>query len=164
MAGVLAATAGGVPLVAPVAGEIGGRVGEEIEKGVATHFSDPVADESDHATLLHFLVDEHGSPGIILPGSAAKATCGCVTVDGDHFCTRRGVIGLLKRKQVPELCDGFVDLPDGRRRRIEDFRSAARTCKTSPPPGGIAGIPKGQRLRPWLTCMSQELKAKGIQL
>jgi len=46
---------------------------------------------------------------------------------------------------------------EGLQRRIKAFREAAAEAKRE-----IAGIPRGQRLEPWLQAMSKALRKRGI--
>ncbi len=60
---------------------------------------------SNHELLLHFGIEEAGSPAIILDEATARATpCSCFTYKGKDLCWSRGAIGLLKQEQLDIYC------------------------------------------------------------
>lgn len=139
------------------------ELSEEIRKALAEleeflRTQGPTFGQDRDVTLLDLLVEEFGSPGIVLAGAAPKAPCRCVTTPTKKLCFRRDVIGTLAQDQL-DLCSEFIEMPDGRRRRFTKFREAVDVCKTE-----IAPIPRGERLEPWLTCMGREARARGIEL
>ncbi len=117
--------------------------------------------EEERALLLEFLVEAE-SPGLVLDAQKAKVSpCKCLEDKPPKFCFVPGVIGTLTGPQALELCAGkpVTILSDGRRERFEKFREAAAVCSAE-----VAALPKGERLRPRLQCLSRELKKKGVEV
>ena len=101
--------------------------------------------------LLHSFAHMEGSPGIVVNEALARvSSCRCV----DNICFSRGIIGTLDEEQRGWACNPRLELDSpALEARIEAFRESAAACKTY-----IARYPKGERLRPWLECMSRELR------
>jgi len=60
---------------------------------------------STHELLLHFGIEEAGSPGAILDEARAKASlCSCFTYKGKDMCWSPGIIGLLTQDQQDIYC------------------------------------------------------------
>ena len=121
------------------------------------------ATEPWHDTAMDFLPQMDGSPGIVVDEGVARATP-CTRFDlggGSELIFSKGVVGALDEGQKALLCTETTTKPlsDEQSRRLRGWRDSANTCKTE-----IAPIPKGGRLEPWLTCMSRELKAQGIEV
>ena len=116
----------------------------------------------DDKILLHTLVESLGSPAIIVNEALARSTpCKCYPIgDGKKLCFSKGAIGALDQSQRKIYCTEEIDVKDGGiTHRIEQFREAAKVCKTR-----IEGLPKGERLHPWLECMGEELAKRGIKI
>ncbi len=111
--------------------------------------------------VLDFLVDELGQPGgIVLPGYPEKLPCRCVAFEGKDLCTRRGVIGTLTQAQNEQLCSTRERETDRRLERLRHFREAVNVCHPR-----IEAVPEGrERLLTWITCMGEELRARGVEL
>jgi len=110
------------------------------------------SEEDTKGLLLDLLVEELGSPGLVVDADlAARTSCSCVKVDNKDLCHSAGIIGTLSQPQVEAHCPTRTYLPDGRVKRVERFREAASKCKAE-----IADIPKGEQLEPWLICMVKQ--------
>ncbi len=112
-------------------------------------------------TILDFMVDELVQPGgVVLPGYPEKMPCRCVTFEGRGLCTRRGVIGTLTQAQNEQLCSARQHETDRRLERLRHFREAVNVCHPR-----IEAVPEGrERLLTWITCMGEELRARGVEL
>lgn len=137
---------------------------EEITE-IATRTADEVIErirEREHDSLmLHSIPYSEGSPGIVVDEALAKTTpCQCLEYrPGKKLCFSKGIIGALSDEQETIYCPTTVPLESpGLERRMESWMRAVGTCKAE-----IAGIPKGERLEPWLSCMSRELAARGVK-
>jgi hypothetical protein len=73
----------------------------------------------------------------------------------------KGVVGALDRDQVEMFCPTIQVRPlsDAQRDRLTAFTQAAQTCKVQ-----VADLPSGDRLDPYLGCMSAELHQRGQRL
>jgi len=111
--------------------------------------------------LLHSVPYQEGSPGIVVNEATAMASpCRCIEYrPGKKLCFSKGIIGALSDEQEAIYCPVTEELESpGIEKRLKDWMDAVETCKAE-----IAPIPKGERLEPWLSCMSRELKARGIE-
>ena len=115
--------------------------------------------------MLHSLPYLHGSPGIVVNEARAKASpCKCVEYKpGKKLCWSPGIIGALTDEQETLYCPitEKVERP-GTVSRMAKWQEAVDTCKVE-----IASIPeeKGEeRVTTWLSCMSRELTARGIEV
>ncbi len=118
-------------------------------------------EDENRALLLTFLVEAE-SPGLIIDAARAQVSpCKCLEDKPLKFCFVPGVIGTLTGVQALELCAGkpVTILSDGRRERFQKFREAAVVCSAE-----VAGLPKGERLRPRLQCLSRELKKRSVEV
>ena len=110
--------------------------------------------------LLNMAVEAMGSPGIVVNTDiAARTPCRCYKVDETEMCFSKGIIGTMSRGQVEAYCPTKVYLEQGLQRRVREFKEAAEEAKAE-----IAGIPKGERLEPWLREMSKALRKRGIEI
>ncbi len=111
--------------------------------------------------LLHSVPYQEGSPGVVVNEATAMASsCRCIEYrPGKKLCFSKGIIGALSDEQEAIYCSVTEELESpGLEKRLKDWMDAVETCKAE-----IAPIPKGERLEPWLSCMSRELKARGIE-
>jgi len=111
--------------------------------------------------LLHSVPYQEGSPGIVVNEATAMASpCRCIEYrPGKKLCFSKGIIGALSDEQEAIYCPVTEELESpGLEKRLKDWMDAVETCKAE-----IAPIPKGERLEPWLSCMSREMKARGIE-
>lgn len=118
-----------------------------------------MSEEEKSKLLLIALLKELGSPGIVVDADvAARTACRCYTVrDVPKICYSRGVIGSLSPAQKEAYCNPLITL--GESKRAKAFIEAAEEAKKE-----IAGIPKGERLEPWLHSMSKALAKRGIEI
>lgn len=121
-----------------------------------------MAEELDEEKiLLHMLVESLGSPAIIVNEALARSTpCKCYPIDHDKkLCFTKGAIGALSQEQRKLYCTEEIDITEGITERVKQFREAAKVCKME-----IEGLPKGERLHAWLSCMGRELAKRGIEI
>jgi len=117
-------------------------------------------EETVERLLLHALVDELGSPAIILDETRAKTTpCICYRIDEKEMCFSKGAIGTLRQEQIPIYCPTKIYRREGLARRVRLFKEAVAEAKEK-----IKGIPKGERLIPFLEAMGEALRKRGIKL
>lgn len=134
-------------------GEIATRTADEVMARVR---------EREHESLmLHSIPSAYGSPGIVVNEAVAKATpCRCIEYRPDKYlCFSKGVVGALSDPQEALYCNPreMMESP-GLERRLKGWMGAVTICKAE-----IEPIPKGERLGPWLHCMSRELTARGVE-
>lgn len=117
--------------------------------------------EEEKKLILHMTVEALGSPGIVVnPDIAARTPCKCYAVDETEMCFSKGIIGTLSKPQVEAYCPTKEVLKEGGIvERVKKFKEAAAAAKER-----IKEIPKGERLEPWLTTMSEELRKRGIEI
>jgi len=118
---------------------------------------------SDHELLLHFGVEELGSPGIVLDEARARATpCSCFFYKGKDLCWSRGILGMLKQEQEDIYCvagKAYKEQPKLVERYTTFAAAAERAHKA------IESMPKGaERLEVWLSAMGRELAKEGIEV
>ncbi|MBA7522701.1 hypothetical protein ES705_14821 [subsurface metagenome] len=134
------------------------RTIEEIATKVAEKLSEDIAVGN---LLLHSVPYQEGSPGIVVNEATAMASaCRCIEYrPGKKLCFSRGIIGALSDEQETIYCPVTEKLESpGLEKRLQDWMDSVETCKAE-----IAPIPKGERLEPWLSCMSRELRAHSIE-
>ena len=123
--------------------------------------SEPTEEEKrKHGLLMHMTIEALGSPGLVVNKDvAARTGCRCYVVDTTEMCFSKGIIGTLSKAQREAYCPTKEILTEGIARRVKLFKEAAAEAKKE-----IAGIPKGERLEPWLTAMSKSLRKRGIEI
>lgn len=134
---------------------------ESIAKRTAEEVVARIRGQEHDSLMLHSVPYAEGSPGIVVDEEVAKATpCRCIEYrPGKKLCFSRGIVGALSDEQEKLYCPTEEKLVSpGLERRLEGWMESVETCKAE-----IARIPKGERLGPWLTCMSRELKTRGIE-
>lgn len=118
--------------------------------------------EQEHDSLmLHSIPHGYGSPGIVVSEAIAKTSpCRCIEYrPGKKLCFSKGIVGALSDEQEAIYCPTTEALESpGLEKRLKGWMGAVETCKAE-----IASIPKGERLEPWLGCMSRELAARGVE-
>lgn len=147
-------------------GEGGSPMTKEEISQIATRTADEVMDrirerERD-SLMLHSIPYSEGSPGIVVDEALAKATsCRCIEYrPGKKLCFSKGIVGALSDEQEKSYCPTTVPLESpGLEKRLEGWMESVKTCKAE-----IAEIPKGERLEPYLSCMSRELTSHGIEV
>jgi len=116
---------------------------------------------SDHELLLHFGVEELGSPGLVINKPRAKASpCSCFTYKGKDLCWSRGVLGMLKQEQQEVYCvagKAYKAQP----KLVERYTTFAQAAEVAHKK--IETMPKGtERLDAWLSAMGEELSKRGV--
>ncbi|GAH75044.1 unnamed protein product, partial [marine sediment metagenome] len=113
--------------------------------------------------LLHFGIEEIGSPALIVDEATARASpCTCFTYKGKDMCWTKGGIGLLKQEQQDIYCvAGKAYKPQPKLvERYTTFAAAAEEAHKK-----IEAMPKGrERLMIWLEEMGRSLRGKGIEI
>lgn len=137
---------------------------EEIAQ-IATRTADEVMarmkEREQESFMLHSVPYAYGSPGIVVNEAVAKTSpCRCIEYrPGEKLCFSKGIVGALSDEQEKIYCPTVEELVSpGLEERLKGWMAAVGVCKAE-----IESIPKGERLGPWLTCMSRELEAKGIK-
>ncbi|MBA7558031.1 hypothetical protein ES705_50820 [subsurface metagenome] len=131
---------------------------EEIATKVAEKLSEDIAVGN---LLLHSVPYQEGSPGIVVNEATAMASaCRCVEYrPGKQLCFSKGIVGALSDEQETIYCPVIEKLESpALEKRLKDWMESVDICKAE-----IAPIPKGERLEPWLGCMSRELRAHSIE-
>lgn len=118
---------------------------------------------SDHELLLHFGIEEVGSPGLVVDEARAKASpCSCFAYKGKDLCWSNGIIGLLTQPQQNVYCVAgkiYKEQPALTERYARFAEAAERAHKE------IESMPKGtERLEVWLAAMGRELAKEGIEV
>ena len=109
--------------------------------------------------LIDWIPHVEGSPGIEYKAPLEPVPCTCYEVDGTKMCFRHGIIGTLSQEQRKRLCSEEIIKTEGIARRVKAFKAAVEVCKVE-----IEKFPKGQRLEPYLRCMSVEAEKRGIKI
>jgi hypothetical protein len=106
-------------------------------------------------------METEASPGIVVdPDVAAATPCRCARADGSEICFSRGIIGGLDEGQKEAYCNPKVYFESpGLEKRIGEFKGAVAAAQER-----IKDVPKGERLVPWLSAMSGELKERGMEV
>ncbi len=134
---------------------------KQIAMATADEVMERIREREHESLLLNSIPYAFGSPGIVVDEALAKATpCRCIEYrPGKKLCFSKGIIGALSDEQEKIYCPTIEKLESpGLERRLEGWMGAVDTCKAE-----IAEIPKGERLEPWLSCMSRELAAAGVE-
>jgi len=112
--------------------------------------------------LAHSMPHMEGySPGIVVDANlASKTPCKCARFDGAEICFSKGVIGALDEGQKEAYCHPKTYFASpGLERRLSKFKEAVTAAQEK-----MKEVPKGERLEPWLTAMSEELRKRGIEV
>jgi hypothetical protein len=135
--------------------------GTGLETGRARDTDETEIDTIAIFLLAHSMPHMEGSPGIVVnPDVAARTSCRCATVNGSEICFSKGVIGGLDDSQKEAYCKPktYYESP-GLEQRISEFKDAVAAAQEK-----VKDIPKGERLGPWLSAMSEELRTRGIEV
>lgn len=118
---------------------------------------------SDHELLLHFGVEEIGSPGVVLDEARAKATgCSCFVYKGKSRCWSKGIIGMLREEQQDIYCIAGKTYK-AQPKLVERYTRFAQAAEEAHKK--IETMPKGtERLETWLEAMGKELSKRGIEV
>lgn len=116
-----------------------------------------------HDGLVATLPSLEGSPGFLVDPGVARATP-CTRIElgeGREVMFSKGIVGALDEEQKALYCPETITKPVSpkQQERIRAFQDAAQTCK-----GEIESVPKGERMRPWIECMSREARSRGVEL
>jgi hypothetical protein len=106
-------------------------------------------------------METEASPGIVVDADiAAKTPCRCARVGESEICFSRGIVGGLDAGQKEAYCNPktYFESP-GLEKRIGEFNEAVVAAQEK-----IKDVPKGERLEPWLSAMSEELEKRGIEV
>ena len=119
---------------------------------------DTIEHSMDAWLLLHSVshVEKKHSPGIVVDADvAARTPC---TAYGPIWFSK-GIVGALDAAQKEAYCPTVEhNESSGIKIRLENWMAAMKMCKEE-----IKDIPKGEKLEPWLSCLSQELRKRGIE-
>ena len=135
---------------------------ETLGRKVGERVMDYVIDYTTTGLLLHSTPYALGSPGIVHNEAVAKATpCRCIEYrPNKKLCFSKGIIGALSDEQEKLYCQPEEKLVSpGLEKRLGKWVEAVGTCKRE-----IEPIPRGERLEPWLSCMSRELAARTVEV
>lgn len=118
---------------------------------------------SDYELVLHFGIDEVGSPGLVIDEARARATpCSCFTYKGKDLCWSKGIIGMLGQPQQEAYCvagKAYKAQPKLAERYTTFAEAAGEAHKK------IEAMPRGrERLETWLGAMGEELTKRGIKI
>jgi hypothetical protein len=117
----------------------------------------------NHELLLHFGIEEVGSPGVVLDDATARATtCSCFKYKGRDMCWSKGIVGMLASEQQDTYCIAgkVYKAQPALTERYEKFAAAAEEAHRK-----IEALPKGtERLEVWLQEMGKELSQRGIEV
>ncbi len=134
---------------------------KEIGRVVADEVVARIREGEHDSLMLHSVPYAYGSPGIVVNETLAKATpCHCIEYKpGKKLCFSKGIVGALSDEQEKLYCSTTEEMESpGLEKRLKHWGESIETCKTE-----IAEIPPGERLEPWLSCMSRELSARGVE-
>jgi len=134
---------------------------ERIAKRTAEEVMERIRERERDSLLLNSIPYAYGSPGIVVDEEVAKASpCRCIEYrPGKKLCFSKGIVGALSDEQEKLYCPTEEKLVSpGLQKRLESWMESVDTCKAE-----IAKVPPGERLKPWLSCMSRELKARGVE-
>jgi hypothetical protein len=134
---------------------------ERIAKASAHEVMARIREQEHEILLLNSIPYAYGSPAIVVNEALAKATpCECTRVDDSEICFSKGCVGALSEADKVLYCNPkvYVERP-GLAERIRKFKEAVAEAKEK-----TAGIPKGERLEPWLRAMSESLAKRGIEV
>lgn len=134
---------------------------ERIAKRTAEEVVTRMRGQEHDSLMLHSLGPGFGTSGIVVDEAKAKATsCRCIEYrPGKKLCFSSGVVGALSDEQEKLYCHPEEKLESpGLEKRLKSWMGSVDICKAE-----IAKVPPGERLKPWLSCMSRELSARGIK-
>jgi len=102
--------------------------------------------------------------GILIdPELARRSKCGCFRFpSGGIMCHVPGIIGFTSDKQEELYCPEkeFKPIPRGLEERWEEFTEIAHGCSVK-----VRKLyPKGERLLPYLDCMSEEASKRKLEI
>lgn len=119
-------------------------------------------------SLGDFLSQQQGGGYVVDPAVAREAPCIGFQLAANappdappDLVFSKGVVGALDKDQVEMFCPTIETRPlsDAQRDRLQAFTDASKTCSVE-----VAELPRGERLDPYLGCMSTELHRRGQKL
>jgi len=134
---------------------------KEIGRVVADEVVARMREQEHDSLMLHSLGPGFGGSGIVVNEAAATASpCRCVEYKpGKKLCFSKGIVGALSDEQEKLYCSTTEAMESpGLEKRLKSWQGAVTICKAE-----IEPILKGERLEPWLHCMSRELSARGVE-
>jgi hypothetical protein len=142
------------------------QVATKVAVKVLDEITPTVLDPAGRGMLLHLTEHEMEGSGLVVNEARARATpCNCFTYKEREYCFSPGVIGMISSVENPEQIAEYCkvgktyEVKPGIKKRFESFAEAAEEAHK-----GIEEIPKGERLVPWLSAMSEELEKRGIEV
>lgn len=107
--------------------------------------------------VLHSVPEAEGLGGIVVnPEIASQGPCTCY----DNICFHKGIIGALSSAERATYCKEVVEgTSPGMKRRLVKWREAKEVCKAK-----AEGLPKGEKLQTYISCMGIELGKRGIEV
>lgn len=106
-------------------------------------------------------MEMEASPGVVVdPDVAARTPCRCARVGDSEICYSKGIIGSMDEGQKEAYCNPktYFESP-GLEERMGIFKEAVAAAQEK-----IKDVPKGERLQPWLSAMSEELAKRGLEI
>lgn len=116
-----------------------------------------------------FVSESHGHRGAIVVDEGAARASGCIGYalnadkpeEADLVFVRHGAVGALSKDQQAQFCPTVElrPLSDRQKSRLRAFKESTQVCKREE-----ENVPKGERLEPWMSCMTRELRSRGERL
>jgi len=157
---------GGNPGGNPMSPEEIDQIATKVAAKVLEDIAPSVLDPAGRGLLLHFTEHEMVGAGMVVNEAKAKdSPCNCFTYKDREYCFSPGVIGMMSSKENPEQIAEYCEVgksyevKPGIKERFAGFAGAAEAAHKK-----IEGIPKGERLVPWLKAISEELEKQGIEI
>lgn len=142
------------------------QVATKVATKVLEEVSPLVLDPGGRGMLIHFCEHAVEGSGLVINEAKARATpCNCFTYKDREYCFSPGIIGMISSRENPDQIAEYCELgksyevKSGIKKRFESFAAAAEEAHKK-----IEGIPKGEKLVPWLTEMAGELEKRGIEV
>ena len=150
----------------PMSDEEIDQVATKVAAKVLEEVSPSVLDPGGRGMLLHFTEHVLVGAGLVVNEARARATpCNCFTYKDRDYCFSKGVIGMMSSTENPEQIAEYCkvgktyEVKPGIKESFESFAEAAEEAQKE-----IEGIPKGERMVPWLSAMGEKLEKRGIEV
>jgi len=145
---------------------------EDVDSLVASNLTEGGAGSNPKGTIEHSMdawlllhsvphAEKEESPGIVVDADvAARTPCTVYAIGDSEIAFSRGVVGALSEAQKEAYCPTkeYKRSP-GIERRLRNWQEAVGVCKKE-----IKDIPKGEKLEPWLKCLSKQFTARDISV
>lgn len=137
-------------------------------QALEVHQGDPPWTGDGGPGALDFLSQYRGSPGFVENPAVARSDVPCLCYEiqkrggGEgELCFKHGVVGALDPEQIGAFCEVKTtrEPTPEQRLRLEAFQDSAETCKVE-----VAEVPEGEKIEPFLGCMSRELTKRNRTL